>query len=353
MADRTVLWWGRFDPDYSRNRIIRQLLSDLGWRIGDFRPILSAAGDVEATLRGMPAPALVWVPCFRQRDAGAAARWAKRCGVPMIFDPLISAWDKQVFERGKIGADGLRSRRLRKRESALFAAADLVLIDTELHGEFFKEAFGLEPGRVAVVPVGAEEPLFHPAPMRPLEGRPVEVLFYGSFIGLHGPECIVEAARLYDGPPVRWTLLGDGPHRTSCERLAEGLETVSFEPWDPYTERPSRIHRADILLGVFGTSAKAGRVIANKVYQSLACGRPVITRESRAYPEKLRTAPDPGLAQIPAGDPGALAATVRDWASDPAGLAGRGGAAADLYGRYFGTEAIKRALREALDRVLQ
>ena len=74
MAGKTVLWWGRFDPDYSRNRIVRSLLADLGWTIRDFRPQLGAAGDIEAALRGLPAPALVWVPCFRQRDAAPLSR---------------------------------------------------------------------------------------------------------------------------------------------------------------------------------------------------------------------------------------------------------------------------------------
>ncbi len=39
-AGKTVLWWGRFDPDYSRNRILRQAYTALGWRIVDFHPLL-------------------------------------------------------------------------------------------------------------------------------------------------------------------------------------------------------------------------------------------------------------------------------------------------------------------------
>ncbi len=36
----TMLWWGRFDPDYSRNRILRQLLGELGWD-GGGQPMFS------------------------------------------------------------------------------------------------------------------------------------------------------------------------------------------------------------------------------------------------------------------------------------------------------------------------
>ena len=48
---KTVLWWGRFDPDYSRNRILRQAYAALGWKIADFQPLLSPLGDIEARLR--------------------------------------------------------------------------------------------------------------------------------------------------------------------------------------------------------------------------------------------------------------------------------------------------------------
>jgi hypothetical protein len=87
MTNRTVLWWGRFDPDYSRNRVLRQQLGELGWSIRDFRPLISRFATAEAALRRIPAPDLVWIPCFRQRDAAAAISWAKPREVPVLFDP--------------------------------------------------------------------------------------------------------------------------------------------------------------------------------------------------------------------------------------------------------------------------
>ncbi len=348
-AARSVLWWGRFDPDYSRNRVLRACLAAMGWRIADFRPRLSPLGDLEAGLRGIATPDLVWVPCFRQRDLAAAARFARRRGVKLLFDPLIGAWDKQVFERQKFAGDSAAARKLLAWEGGLFHAADLVLADTQAHADFFAGIFGLAPDRLAVVPVGAEEALFRPAPPRPRDGAPVEVLFYGSFIGLQGPQWIVEAARLYDGPPVRWTLLGEGPLLDECRRRAAGLATVAFEPWLAYADLPARIHRADILLGVFGGSAKAGRVIANKAYQALACGRPLITRTAPAWP--VASDGSDGIAFVPPEDPAALARAVADWAAAPEKMAARGTAAAGLYRRFFGNDAIRAALAAALGRL--
>lgn len=351
-TNRTVLWWGRFDPDYSRNRILRSALRDAGWDIVDFRPSISKLGDWEALLRGVRRPDLVWVPCFRQRDVLAAARFARRHAVPLLFDPLISAWDKQVFEREKFAPDSAAGQKLLESEREQFRAADMVLADTGAHARFFAETFDLMPDRLAVVPVGAEEPHFHAAPMPPRDGRPLEALFYGSFLGLQGPETIIESARLYDGPPVTWTMLGEGPLLAACRHRAEGLANVVFEPWRAYADLPARIRRADILLGVFGASAKAGRVIPNKVYQALACGRPVITREAPAYAERLgATADKTGLAQIPPDDPAALARMVAAWAAKPEWLDTLGGAAARSYERHFSNRAVRAALNSALEQL--
>lgn len=347
-VDRTVLWWGRFDPDYSRNRILRQLLNELGWQVQDFHPRFSAMADWEARLRQLPRPDLVWVPCFRQRDLAAASRWARAKGVPVLFDPLISAYDKQVFERAKWAPDSHQARRLHAWERRLFQGADSVLADTQAHAAHFVTEFGLSPERVHVVYVGAEAPLFHPAPMPDhSDGHVPEVLFYGSFIALQGPQVIVEAARQYQGPPVQWTLLGQGPLRAECERLAQGLANVRFEDPIPYAQLPARIHQADILLGVFDTGAKAGRVIPNKVFQSLACGRPVLTRRSDAYPPAL-CGEGRGLHWLTPGSAADLANKVASLVADTTGLANSGLLARAAYEAELSQTVVREQLNRAL-----
>ena len=344
-----VLYWGRGDPDYSRNRILRQVLADLGWQIDVFRPLLSPIAQLEAVFRRGAKPDLVWVPCFRQRDLAAASRFCRRWGIPLLADPLISAYDKQVFERGKFSADSFRGQWLRRKESALLARADCLLADTWSHAEFFRDALAVPGDRIFVVPVGAEEGLFRPFPFSPRKPEvPLEILFFGSFIPLQGPQFIVEAARLYQGPAVRWRLIGEGPLLAECKNRASGLSQVSFEPWVPYAELPQRIASADILLGVFGTTPKTGRVIPNKVYQAAACARPLVTMGAPAYPEALLGAADSGFCWVPAGNPAALAAAVAVLAADRDGLPSRGGAARASYEAYLSVAHIRRQLAAAL-----
>lgn len=350
---RTMLWWGRFDPDYSRNRILRSLLPGLGWRILDFHPVISGMADLEARLRRLPKPDLVWVPCFRQRDLAAARRWSRACGIPLVFDPLISAYDKQVFEREKVSLESAAAKRVLAWESRLFQSADHVMADTPLHADFFADTLGVPRERLSVVYVGAEEALFKfgEARQKP-QSEALEVLFYGSFIPLHGAEVIAEAARIYEGPPVHWRFIGKGPGRARCESLLRGMDNVTFEDWAAYEQLPARIWQADVVLGIFGTTPKAGRVIPNKVFQALACGRPVITRRSPAYPAEMIENSASGVTWVDAGNPADICAKLSELARLPEALAKLSKQAHDSYRNCFSHATMADQLTGSIERIL-
>ena len=339
-----VIWWGRSDRNYSRNRICRQLLQSMGYELIDFSPHISALADIEAQLKGLRAD-LVWVPCFRHRDVAAATRWARKKNIPVLFDPLISAWQKQVYERQKYAAESASAQRLLTRETKWLQAVDMVLLDTEPQRQMFMQRFKLTSAQTACVYVGAEQPLFSPAEPKAASAL-VEVLFYGSFIALHGVETVIAAARLMSNQPhIRWVLLGDGPAKASAQQQAAGLTNVRFEPTMPYTQLPHRISQADIVLGVFSDSEKAAQVIPNKVFQALACAKPVITRASAAYPVGINNGPDSGLWQIEAANPLALAEAVMQWSHC---ARDKGQAAHSLYSTYFSQDRLQQQLLAAL-----
>ncbi|SDK61682.1 Glycosyltransferase involved in cell wall bisynthesis [Methylophilus rhizosphaerae] len=341
-----VIWWGHSDLNYSRNRICRQLLQSLGYELIDFSPHISALADIEAHLIGLPLADLVWVPCFRHRDVVAATRWARQKHIPVLFDPLISAWQKRVYERRKYAAGSAAAQRWLAREIRWLQAVDMVLLDTEPQRQMFIQRFKLEPAKTACVYVGAEQPLFAPLAVVKQPSGPVEVLFYGSFIALHGVNTVIEAARLLAGQPhIQWVLLGEGSAKASAQQQAAGLTNVSFESSVPYAQLPRRIAQADIVLGVFGDSQKSSQVIPNKVFQALACARPVITRTSLAYPTEDSRLLKGGLVQIEAANPVALAQAVAQWAS--CSREQRSPARA-VYDTYFSEVKLQQQLLAAL-----
>ena len=348
---KLVLWWGRSDVDYSRNRIVRSLFKSLGWQIVDFWPTLSGVGDLQARFASLPAVDLVWVPCFRQRDIQAASRWARKIQVPLVCDPLISAYDKQVLERKKYPVNSWRSKRLLRKESELFQLADYLVADTEQHAKFFAETLGCPVEKLAVLPVGAEESLFIRQSLNKSINRPLNVLFYGSFLALQGPEIIAQAIRLYKGPAVEWRFIGRGPLLNKTQAILKNRQDVVFSDWVEYTKLPNEIANADLCLGIFGETDKALRVIPNKFYQAVACGRPIITCESKAYPVALREGTESGIYWVPAGNAEALAAKVTELAMQPELLVKAGAGAFNSYQRFFSESALRDELISLLANV--
>lgn len=347
---KSVLWWGRFDPLYSRNRMLLKTFAELGWEVDVFYPLSSRTGLLESYFRKIRKPDLIWSPCFRQTDIESAAHWAARWQVPLIVDPLISSYQKEVFEREKWPPDSSKAHRRRDLESRLFAKGDIVVADTPAHADFFRDALRVAADKLSVLYVSAEDDHFRPLPF-PTSTEPVEVLFYGSFLALQGVDVVVRAARMNPRAPVRWTLIGDGDLRPAMEREAAGAPNIVFEPWIDYAILPERVARAHILLGIFGTTPKADLVIPNKMFQAMAAGRPVITRTAASYRETLAGAS--AIGWVAPGSPEALADLVHHWSRNPAALEDRGWGTRKLFDLYFSRAKMKEKLQEILARALQ
>ena len=161
MKNRSILWWGRFDKNYSRNRIIRQSLKRLNYQLIDFIPLISEFGFAEAVLRNIKKTDFVWVPCFRQRDIASAHKWCIKHNIKLIIDPLISSWDKRVNEKSNVFSQSYANK-IKQRESDLFNKADIIISDTSKHSELFIKDLLVKKNKVRTVFVGAEESIFMP-----------------------------------------------------------------------------------------------------------------------------------------------------------------------------------------------
>src|SRR5690606_7752009 len=82
--------------------------------------------------------------------------------------------------------------------------------------------------------------------------------------------------------------------------------------WIDYTDLRREIAAADVCLGIFGTSDKAASVIPNKVFQVLAAGRPLITRDSPAIRELVEHDMQ-DITLVPSGDARSLADAIMRW----------------------------------------
>jgi glycosyltransferase involved in cell wall biosynthesis len=308
-----VCCFGAYDPGYPRNRILRDGLARAGVdvveaRVPEHRAFRRYPALIAAYARaGRDADAL-FVPEFRHKDMPLARVLAGRRRLE--FDPLVSRYDTLVGDWGLHAEGSMQARWNLRLDAWALSLADVIVCDTWAHGALYVE-LGADASRLRRVLVGAEDAFFAipPAPA----GERLEILYVGGFLPLHGVRTIIEAVALLERdrdtlPAFRVTLLGKGIEFDAARALAaeRGVQALVLAGPAPYAELPARMAAAHVVLGAFGSTAKAGRVVPHKVYQGLAAGRAVVTGDGRGVREVLT--PDRDVVLVPRGDAVALAA---------------------------------------------
>jgi glycosyltransferase involved in cell wall biosynthesis len=355
---------GTFAPDYSRNRILLGLLADAGLDIevarfdlwGDERaglPDQPKLSLVLRALRGYPRlllrllttakPDLFVVLYPGQLDVLLVAAVGRLRGVPTIYDHFISLEETVVHDRGLRGASSATARLLRLLDRLACRAPRLVLADTPADAAYFANSADTSGDRFRVLWVGAQEDVFAP---RSADVDQQLVFFHGTYIPLHGIDTIVRAAKLLEDDGIRFRLLGKGQERAAVERLVQELDVQNVELHDPVPldELAAHIARAALCLGIFGTTAKAARVVPNKVFEYLAVGRPVLTAATPA----IASAFADEVAVVPPGQPDALAAKVRLLVGNPAELSRLATAGHARFARDYARAPLTRLLAKHL-----
>jgi glycosyltransferase involved in cell wall biosynthesis len=263
--------------------------------------------------RRRPRPDVVVVGYLGHFDVLLARRLFR--GVPIVLDHLVGASDT-ASDRGVSG--GLRQRLLRSLDARALAAADIVVVDTEEHLAALPAA---HRAKAVVVPVGAPSAWFT-VPYDDTElsvvltdppvVRPLTVVFFGLYTPLQGTPTIGAAlARLADAP-IDVTMIGSGQDLAETNRLASGNPRVRWLDWVDPIDLPEVVARHDVCLGIFGTGAKARRVVPNKVFQGAAAGAAIVTSDTPPQRRALGAA----AVYVPPGDSAALAMVLRELAAD-------------------------------------
>ena len=221
------------------------------------------------------------------------------------------------------------------------ARADIVVFDTA------EQRDHLDTGDRAriIVRVGAPTQVHDVARTRTTPDDILRVLFFGLFTPLQGAATIGHAiARLADEPGVRFTIVGEGQDWPEAYEAARSNPHTEWIRWTDPSQLPSLLACHDVCLGIFGTSAKAQRVVANKVYQGCAAGAAVITSDT---PPQRLVLGDAAI-YVPAGDDVALADAVRALHLDRDELARAQGRARERAQSSFTPAAVTRELADLL-----
>ena len=235
--------------------------------------------------------------------------WLRR--KPLVLDILMSIY-LVCKERGLEKISPLTIWGLRQAEWLACRLPDLLIIEGPDYRDWFINEYKVDESRFRYVPLGADDDVFHPVEIASSESKPFSILYHGSFLPSHGVKTIIEAARLLvDEKDVVFHLLGKGPEKDLAVATVERyrLENVQFFGFVPEDELLLRLSKADICLGVFGSTPQAQMTMQNKIFETLAMGKAIISSDSSA----IRSALVHGehIYLIPREDPNALADAIR------------------------------------------
>lgn len=362
-----VAWVGTYERDYPRTRVLVEGLRAHGVAVTErHRPVwertrhkaggfltprrLAGAGLAYAAAWGGLLVDEAWHPGHvdaviagypAQPDAVPAWLVARAHRALLVVDMMVSLSDTLAGDRARV--NGRAGRLLAGVDRTTLALADIVLADTRAGADFLAHRFGVPRGRLVVAPVGAEPGAF---PRVPSADGPCHVLWYGKLAPLHGLDVIVGAARRPGVPPIR--LVGEGQldDWLASEIRRDPPASLEHVPWIPYDRLGVEVAASAVVLGAFGSSGKASRVVPNKVFQAMAVGRPVVTADTPGIREVLTDGIDCVL--VPPGDPDALADALIALAADPPRRARLGVAARMRYEEIGHPFAAAAALVAAL-----
>ncbi len=276
-------------------------------------------------------------------------------GKPLVFDELMSPTESLLNEKHRLRRDGLMAKLIHRYERSVLKWSEHVLADTESHKKFLVECFGLSAAKVSVVPMSADEARFQPRGKGvPTSESRFEVLFYGSFLPLHGVDVILEAAALLCDLPITFSLIGG--HRIDLSAFHRSIERLNLSrvrhiSWIPYDQLPSHIARVHLCLGgPFGNTDQAQRIVTGKTCQSLAMAKPTMIGRTEV---EMGFVHRRNCLLVPQANSQALAREIR-WASEnPTPLQTIGQNGYQLYRQQFSIDEKRKRLEHIIDGVLQ
>lgn len=207
----------------------------------------------------------------------------------IINDFYISNYDTYVNDRKKITNKNPRAWWKYFQDWFNFRFSKYLLSDTMAHFRYWEELFGKFNGKHLVLPVLADKEIYYPSKSE-TRNEKIRILFYGSFIPLHGIDVILNAFSIMEKESLEFEarIVGKGQNYNEMKALFNKLnlsKVIMNGEFVQENELADLIREYDIILGIFGNSNKAKSVIPNKVYQSTACKKCTVTMDSSVINE--------------------------------------------------------------------
>lgn len=284
MAVKKVCWFGFYDPDYSRNRVLLAGFRECGWEV------VEARVDLKKAKRFIKYGQLIlvyWHKCRSVKFDLVVVAFPGHIVMPLayllfgsrvVFDAFVSLYNSEIEDRQKYLPHSLMAFYYFSLDRLVCRLAWRILLDTNAHIEYFTKKFNLPSSKFIRVFVGTTPDTFYPLKTKPTGSFVAH--FHGSNIPLQGAPVIIEAARqlVFAEPEIHFRLIGPFGNLPVPNNV-ELMPPVSLERLNEL------LNEAQVVLGIFGATKKAELVIPNKVFEGLAVAKPVLTGDTKVLRE--------------------------------------------------------------------
>jgi glycosyltransferase involved in cell wall biosynthesis len=273
--------------------------------------------------------------------------------IPFVFE-VRDLWPESAVAMGELSNPRYIRWATRLENRCYRQARHVVTVTRGLKDRLIER--GIPESKISVIPNGANTELFRPMPQVGAQIRSrlkltdQFIVMYAGLLGVaQGLHTLVEAARLMQGEPVHFVFVGDGPTRSSLEeRVKEySLSNVTFTGVVPRTDVPRFLAAADIAVVIFTDTPLFKRSLPSKMFDALACGRPVLLSAPEGEAASVLEQSAGGVHVVPES-PEAIVGAVRHLVAYPDQLDRFGKRSRQLVEAHYSRQVQARQLEEVL-----
>ena len=267
------------------------------------------------------------------------------CRRPIIYFPAFSIYDTLVNDRKKIKPNSLKARIIHLVDKLACKMVDSIILESTAEINYFVKEFSLPREKFHQLPLAADESIFFPRSNEERSNKFL-VLYFGTFIPLHGVETIIRSAVILQKyREILFVLCGEGQMKPEIEKLVNenNLDNVKMKGFVPIDKLLEFIKTSDVCLGIFGNTTKSQKVLTNKIYQVLASKKPVITMESPSASE-AHLESGVNCMQVPPSCPEKLAEAILFMKDNPEKCQQIASSGYTTYVNYLSTNKVGKQL---------
>ncbi len=287
-----VCYFGTYDPDYTRNRLMIKGLKENGvkviecqtpqtanklekyWELIKKHRKVKKDYDIMAVgFAGHAIMPLAWI-------------LAKLNGKKIVLDLFVSEYDSVILDRKAYSQFSFQAVKFWLLDWLSCILADVCLLDADEHIDFFVKKFKIKRQKFKMIFVSCDPEIFYPRPKA--ENNKFILHYHGSYSPIQGVKYIVEAAKILEPEKdIEFNIIGKFKNYQKEIDLAKelNLKNINFIDFMPYEELAKQMVKADVCLGMFGDTDRAMHCSAFKIVEGMAVKLPVLTGDTPALRE--------------------------------------------------------------------